>query len=126
MQVESETDAPDTVKTVFQKGYKIKSLSAVIMAQKPKLLPHIPSISKNLSSVLGIDIEEVGFDIDFKDGFSNLRGAYMEVSQKYFDKGENIPDEKFFAVSQYNTWIELMYNQNQDDILNYIYFPLQN
>ena len=24
MQVESETDAPDTVKTVFQKGYKIK------------------------------------------------------------------------------------------------------
>ena len=43
-----------------QKGYKIKSLSAVIMAQKPKLLPHIPSISKNLSSVLGIDIEEVG------------------------------------------------------------------
>lgn len=66
-----------------------------------------------------IDIEEENFEIDFKDGFSTLRGAYMEVSQKYFEKSENIPDEKFFAVSQYNTWIELMYNQNQEDILNY-------
>ncbi len=41
-------------------GYKIKSLSAVIMAQKPKLLPHIPTISKNLSDVLNIDIAEIG------------------------------------------------------------------
>ncbi len=37
------------------KGYKVKSVSAVIMAEKPKLLKHIPTITENLASVLGID-----------------------------------------------------------------------
>ncbi len=41
-------------------GYRIKSLSAVIMAQKPKLLAHIPSITSSLSSVLGTSEQEVG------------------------------------------------------------------
>ncbi len=41
-------------------GYKIQSLSAVIMAEKPKLLKIIPEIRQNLASVLGIDKESVG------------------------------------------------------------------
>jgi alpha-glucosidase len=30
-----------------------------------------------------------------------------------------MPDEQLFSSPQYNTWIELMYNQNQADILKY-------
>ena len=30
-----------------------------------------------------------------------------------------MPPELFFSVPQYNTWIELTYNQNQKDILRY-------
>ena len=41
-------------------GYKIKSLSAVIMAEKPKLLKHIPAITKNLANVLDIDEKDIG------------------------------------------------------------------
>lgn len=65
-----------------------------------------------------INIED-NDDVELKDSFSTLRGAYMAVAEKYFLSDGNIPDEKFFAVPQYNTWIELMYNQNQADIISY-------
>jgi len=30
-----------------------------------------------------------------------------------------MPPAEFYRVPQYNTWIELMYNQNQEGVLNY-------
>ncbi len=50
---------------------------------------------------------------------STLRDAYLSVSKKYFPANGQIPEPLFFSMPQYNTWIELMYNQNQQDILNY-------
>ena len=43
-----------------EKGYKLKSLSAVIMAEKPKLLKHIPSIANNLANVLAVEASAIG------------------------------------------------------------------
>ena len=40
---------------VKSKGLALKSVSAVVMAQKPKLSPHIPTIQQNLASIIGID-----------------------------------------------------------------------
>ena len=37
-----------------------------------------------------------------------------------------MPPELFFAVPQYNTWIELTYNQNQEDILKYAHAIIDN
>ncbi len=65
-----------------------------------------------------MEFEENG-DTEFNDGFSSLRGAYKAVAEKHFLSSGEIPDESFFTVPQYNTWIELMYNQNQADILSY-------
>jgi len=48
------------LKIVDGKGYVVDSVSACIMAQKPKLLPHIPTITKNLSTVLGISPDKIG------------------------------------------------------------------
>lgn len=48
-----------------------------------------------------------------------LKDAYMHASQKYFKPSGILPDTLFFVKPQYNTWIELMYNQNQEDILKY-------
>ena len=45
---------------VDEQGYKVSSISACIMAEKPKLLPHIPAISENLSKALKIKTSEVG------------------------------------------------------------------
>ncbi|SNR54254.1 Glycosyl hydrolases family 31 [Lutibacter agarilyticus] len=50
---------------------------------------------------------------------SNLQSAYKYVSQNYFPSNSKIPDELLFTNPQYNTWIELMYDQNEDDIIEY-------
>ncbi len=49
----------------------------------------------------------------------SLRGAYLEAARKYFPSDGTLPEELFFTMPQYNTWIELMYNQNQHDIMKY-------
>ena len=45
---------------IDKKDYKVQSVSAVIMAEKPKLLDHIPKITNNLARALGIDASMVG------------------------------------------------------------------
>ncbi len=57
---------------------------------------------------------------------TTLRDAYMAAQQKYFPANGQLPDTLFFTMPQYNTWIELMYNQNQDDILRYAHSIIDN
>ncbi len=45
---------------IKEKGYRVQSVSAVIMAQKPKLLNYIPLITEKLANTLGIDKSFVG------------------------------------------------------------------
>jgi len=45
---------------IKEKGYKVTTVSAVIMAQKPKLLNYIPLITQKLANTLEIDITSVG------------------------------------------------------------------
>lgn len=42
-----------------QAGYRIGNIDATIIAQKPKLAPHIPAMRENLARVLGIPVTEV-------------------------------------------------------------------
>lgn len=49
----------------------------------------------------------------------NLRDAYAYASKRFFPSQAILPDESFFAAPQYNTWIELMYDQNQQDVLRF-------
>ena len=49
----------------------------------------------------------------------NLRTAYEFASKTFFPSNGSFPDPMLFAQPQYNTWIELMYNQNEEDILRY-------
>ena len=55
-----------------------------------------------------------------------LRDAYMAAQLKYFPANGMLPDTLFFTMPQYNTWIELMYNQNQVDILKYAHAVIDN
>ncbi len=45
---------------IKQKGYKVDSVSACIMAEKPKLLGIIPAITENLANALGVSTDKVG------------------------------------------------------------------
>ena len=49
----------------------------------------------------------------------NLKDAYNSVCQQFFPPDGKIPEELLFTSPQYNTWIELMYDQNEKDILRY-------
>ncbi|MBK7229320.1 MAG: alpha-galactosidase [Ignavibacteriales bacterium] len=49
----------------------------------------------------------------------SLKDAYLFVSKNYFPPKGKIPEALLFTMPQYNTWIELTYNQNEKDILNY-------
>jgi alpha-glucosidase len=50
---------------------------------------------------------------------STLRDAYLAASARFFPPSGKLPDTLLFAAPQYNTWIELMYDQNQADVLQY-------
>ena len=50
---------------------------------------------------------------------NSLRDAFLYASRTYFPPTGKIPDESLFLNPQYNTWIELMYDQNQAGILTY-------
>lgn len=50
---------------------------------------------------------------------NTLREGYEYASRTYFPPSGKMPDSLLFTNPQYNTWIELMYDQNQKDILNY-------
>ena len=49
----------------------------------------------------------------------NLKEAFGNASKRFFPSKNKLPDTMLFSKPQYNTWIELVYNQNQQDILSY-------
>lgn len=49
----------------------------------------------------------------------NLHEAFDHASKRFFPSQNKLPDTLLFSRPQYNTWIELVYNQNQKDIISY-------
>lgn len=66
-----------------------------------------------------IDLSSKYENLKVQQAGTTLRSAYLKASQEYFPATGKLPEELFFSMPQYNTWIELMYNQNQHDILKY-------
>ena len=42
-----------------EKGYVVGNVDATIVAQKPKMLPHIPQMRENIARVLRVDIGQI-------------------------------------------------------------------
>ncbi|NJK96084.1 MAG: hypothetical protein HC905_15295 [Bacteroidales bacterium] len=49
----------------------------------------------------------------------SISSARDYAAATFFPASGKIPDELLFSQPQFNTWIELTYNQNQEDILKY-------
>lgn len=47
------------VKLLNEKGWKVGNVDATILAQRPKLAPHIPVMVHNLAACLGVEIDQV-------------------------------------------------------------------
>lgn len=50
----------EVLKMTLDKGFSVDSVSATIMAEKPKLLKHIPAITDSLSKALQIPCDKIG------------------------------------------------------------------
>ena len=50
------------------KGYSIINIDATIIAQKPKMAPHILKMRENMASVLGIDVDLINVKATTEEG----------------------------------------------------------
>jgi alpha-glucosidase (family GH31 glycosyl hydrolase) len=66
-----------------------------------------------------INVSSFNSKLEFGQSGESLKGAYSFVNRKFFPGSGKIPDSLLFTNPQYNTWIELQYNQNEQDILKY-------
>ncbi len=66
-----------------------------------------------------IDVTSNLTPVTLCEGFGDLRGAFRAAARMHFPADGQLPPEEFFSKPQYNTWIELIYNQNQKDITEY-------
>ena len=57
---------------------------------------------------------------------TTLREAAMHAAASFFPPSGEIPDPILFARPQFNTWIELTYDQNQRDVLAYAHAIVAN
>jgi alpha-glucosidase (family GH31 glycosyl hydrolase) len=58
-------------------------------------------------------------DLHLETGGDTLRGSFLTAAKRHFPASGAMPDPLMFTHPQYNTWIELLYNQNQTGILEY-------
>ncbi len=49
----------------------------------------------------------------------NLREAFVVAANRHLKPSGHLPADIFFTAPQYNTWIEMLYDQNQEGVLNY-------
>ena len=64
-----------------EKGYSIVNIDATIIAQKPKLLPHIDQMIKNVASALDIEIDQVNIKATTEEGLG-FTGTMQGISSQ--------------------------------------------
>lgn len=55
-------------KLISEKGYKIENIDATIIAQKPKMAPHIPLMRENIASALNIELDKINVKATTEEG----------------------------------------------------------
>ncbi|XZN23308.1 TIM-barrel domain-containing protein [Clostridium perfringens] len=55
-----------------------------------------------------------------------LKEAFLHAANKFFKPNGKVPPKSFFTKPQYNTWIELLYDQREEKILEYANSIIEN
>jgi alpha-glucosidase len=120
-------------KMPFKEGYSLNlngdtkgnQASPLILSNKGRY------ITSNSPFAFRITVNEIIVS-DFTDSLyvetpgTTLKDAYLKASAEGFPPSGKLPDLLLFEKPQYNTWIELTYNQNQADILKYAHAIIDN
>lgn len=122
----------DGIKMPFETGYAYdmygnlqgNQAQPLLLSNKGRVIwsetPFKFSFSSDSLIIKGSD------EILVEEGNHNLKGAFGFASKNYFPAAGKMPDALLFEQPQYNTWIELIYNQNQKDILAYAHAIIDN
>ena len=57
--IDSKILLKDTYQLIKEKGFKINNIDATIIAEKPKLNPHIPAMQSVIAEILEADTDEI-------------------------------------------------------------------
>lgn len=57
-----------TCALIAAKGYSIGNVDSIIVAQRPKLAPHISTMRENLSAIMNVDIDAVSVKATTEEG----------------------------------------------------------
>lgn len=76
-------------KLIFEAGYAVNNIDATIIAQKPKMLPHIQNMRENISKALNIDIDKINIKATTEEGLG-FTGEMLGISAQSIASVENI------------------------------------
>lgn len=79
----------ETGKLLLKSGYAINNIDATIIAQKPKMLPHIENMRKNISIALNIDINKINIKATTEEGLG-FTGEMLGISSQSISSVESI------------------------------------
>jgi 2-C-methyl-D-erythritol 2,4-cyclodiphosphate synthase len=71
----------ETGKLIEEAGYKINNVDATIIAQKPKMMPHIGQMRENISKALNIDIDKINIKATTEEGLG-FTGEMLGISSQ--------------------------------------------
>ncbi|MGG7197244.1 2-C-methyl-D-erythritol 2,4-cyclodiphosphate synthase [Clostridium butyricum] len=69
----------ETGRIIFENGYSINNIDATIIAQKPKMNPHIETMRKNIAKALNIDINQINIKATTEEGLG-FTGEMLGIS----------------------------------------------
>jgi 2-C-methyl-D-erythritol 2,4-cyclodiphosphate synthase len=60
------------VKEAGKAGWKVGNLDVVVLAERPKLSPHVPAMRARIASILGVDPSQVGVKATTNEGMDSV------------------------------------------------------
>lgn len=69
----------NVVKLLYDKGYKIVNVDSTVLAQAPKLAPHIENMRKNIANAMNIDVDYVSVKATTEEGLG-FTGAKQGIA----------------------------------------------
>ena len=69
----------EVYRQIKEKGYKVVNIDATIIAQRPKMRPHIDAMRANIAKTLGVDIDCINVKATTEEGMG-FTGEGMGIS----------------------------------------------
>ena len=85
-------------KLLEQKHYQIVNIDATIVAQRPKMAPHIPQMVKNVAETLGLEEDQVNIKATTEEGLG-FTGSGEGISAQAVACLETVANYSYVAAS---------------------------